>query len=501
MASKKDLVNLINMSEPDELMRNIRKVRSSCDTNNRLSFSDVWGSVMPAVRSQADQKEVEQILDAEMNSGGSDDGDKMSALDYLMDAKDLLDGVFLKADEEEFRRVLYKIVDAERQIVEPIPEVRQQMRLKEAVRQYGIALKQKSYLNKDATEMVAQWLDCADDHIDKPEPMLPPDVEGWCLHRPTVFPDAQSPMPTWDSVLGRMDDPRAFAAWIWGIYMGEYEGRQILWVYGPHGEDGKSVFLKVIGEELFGPALGAIDNVQIKKKSGFLNSFFVNTKLVIYPDCKNKRVLMTEAFQSIANGGIDMVVVEPKGEKAYFSHLKARAAIASNYLPEITGDNFSTSRLLLIELDEAIEARTTPSEYGGALRKELPGFLAYAKSAYEELCPDNYKIRMNDAAKGNLIKSIGMFSEEHEYLFNKHFEYVEGHVLSGHEFYSEMREMIGMKNNNDISNFKAFLETDKGIIIERSDLGILYRNLALKGRTSTKSVPSINEEQLKGSEG
>lgn len=492
MATKKELTNQINQSHPDELMKNIHKAYSSCAGNKRMNFEDIWNEVLPAIKAMADQSEIAKLLEQNQHDSLKDDN---FPLYCLLQATDLLKNRFVKAYEEEYRRVLYKVTDLDKKIVDVIPEHRQKPVLQEAIRQIGFERDNSVFHTSETSEMVSQWLDFKEDYIEKPEPMLPPDIDGWCLHRPNIFPDSSIDFPTWNSIFIRMDDPRAFAAWIWGVYMGMYEGRQILWIYGPTGEDGKSAMLKILGEELFGPALGAIDNTQIGKNSGFLNSFFTNKKLVIYPDCKNRKVLMKEAFQSIANGGMDQVVVEPKNEKAYFTYLKARAAIASNYLPEITSANFSTSRLLLIELAQATEKRTSFSEYGGRLKAELPGFLAYAKSAYEELCPDDYKITVNESAKANAQKAVGLFEEDHDYTFEKHFEYAEGEMLPANEFLAEMKERAKITDNNKISNFKEYLQNSRNVEILKRNDGNYYKNLKLKGKKGSET-PKMDENEV-----
>ena len=187
--------------------------------------------------------------------------------------------------------------------------------------------------------------------IPDPKPACRHDEEGWCFHKP-LLELKKMDMPTWNRILKRMSDPVAFLAWVYGVYSGCYLGRRVMWLHGAKGEDGKSLIAKTLADTLFGHAAGAISNAQLtSNEKRFVTSFFVNTRLVIYPDASNTKILKSELFKMIASAGSDKVTIEPKGKPGYSAELSARLWVSSNYPPVITEEGFVKSRVQYILID------------------------------------------------------------------------------------------------------------------------------------------------------
>lgn len=314
-----------------------------------------------------------------------------------------------------------------------------------------------------ASKLAETWL-YNSTHSPMPISMAREGDDVWCLFRPSVVPDVNVPFHSWRRILDRISDGDAFAAWIYGVYSGSYKGRQILWLCGPHGEDGKSTIARIIGEKCFGPAFQAITSTTMNSsEKRFIFSYFVNAELVCYPDADNRRILQTEEFKLIANAGTDKVMIEEKFKQPYHAFLKARAWINSNHMPEIDDNNFSISRLLLLKIDKMVDERPDPSVVG-QLESELGGFLAYAKECYGRLCTDHYKIEINEQSASLLKNCLNSKSDYFLDIYEKHWEQGTEHDKIESSAISKCLRIEGIISTKDVGEFHHWLEKHKGVV-------------------------------------
>ena len=247
------------------------------------------------------------------------------------------------------------------------------------------------------------------------------DADRYTLYYSSYQPDSTVPFPNLMKTINRMKEGKAFCALIWGVYSGKYRGRQVIWIYGGHGEEGKSYLVKFLGKELFGENFGmkSIDGVHIKNNSNFMMSDFVGAKLVIYPDCNRVHLMEMEAIKQLSSGGRDSTVSEAKFKNAQTVTLEARIIVCSNFLPKVLADNWYQSRLILCPIERLTEAKdpTIDEKY----KIELPGFLAYCAQCYEELCKDNEAIQVS-SGHAEMMKSLIETSDPLEKeIFEKYF--------------------------------------------------------------------------------
>lgn len=247
------------------------------------------------------------------------------------------------------------------------------------------------------------------------------DSDYWSLYRSPWVPDDTVPFPLLQKTLDRMSEGPAFAAWIYGTYSGLYKGRQVIWLYGPDGEEGKSYLAKFLAAQFFGENKGykAIDGIQIKQGSRFLNSNFVGAKLVVYPDCNRVHLMEMEIIKSLSSGGRDSTVSEEKFKSAQTITIDARVLVCSNFLPEVRRDNWYQSRLALCRIKPLTEAKDP--DIDKKYMEELPGFLAYGKKCYEELCKDNEKITLSPEHSAWIETLIDKQDPLEKDIFNRHF--------------------------------------------------------------------------------
>lgn len=286
-----------------------------------------------------------------------------------------------------------------------------------------------------------------------------PDEDTWCLHRITIRPDATVEFPHIQTFLDRLDDPKAFSAWLWGIYSRAYRGRQILWVTS-EGLDGKSTFFKMFGEAVFGNAFGPVMPDDIEHNPAFFMENLVDKRFIYVPDNNNPNLLMKAAFKQIASAGADLVTVNGKFKKAYQAHLDAGVAVLSNSEPAMVDERHNRSRTLCVVLDPL----TTPVDdrVPRRMRAELPGFLAYARDCFEEVCPDGLIIQVNDAVQHKEELRISDTSMDKVAVFENLFTLEEGEILRPTEMVNALKSE-GLRTAYEQSNFLRWLKNTHGI--------------------------------------
>ena len=440
----------------------MEEVRAYCKRQGREPAS-FWSHIPQPILEDLDKAQLAIIKGEAVNDALiKDEENLMKPAFQIRVAEAILSPRFkLAAHEHQFFPL--KIIDKARKIVSPLYEGDHE---KVLARSLSMIMREKggvviaSYI---AREIVELWIN-HQQTIPMPVPMARHDEDRWCFHKSDIKPDPTVKMERWQRILDRMSDPQAFAAWVYGIYSGDYRGRQVLWLHGPHGEDGKSAITDLIAKNLFGPAHHAISNASLSaSEKRFLTSFFENARLVIYPDASNRRCLMSEQFKTVASAGADPVLIERKGRQAYTSRLQARMWVCSNFAPEVTDDHFVRSRLLYIHIDKMRDEKPDPKVIN-YLREELPGFLHFAQQAYAKKCRDHYEILTDDTHQSSVDQLAESFFEEFEVIFEKHWEvgaeddYVEG---------SKVRDIMqkeGLRHNHDYRDFTNWLTERKGVV-------------------------------------
>lgn len=222
-------------------------------------------------------------------------------------------------------------------------------------------------------ELVSFW-HCYGDSITDFEVYGGFEPNTWCLGRSRYTP-AAGPMPTWERFLSRMNDPEAFAAWIYGMASKRYRGRQVLWLKGENGEDGKSYVQALLARNLFPEVTHPMMNSALSEgASRFIGAEFENKYLAYWDDCNNTMALFREDVKALSAGADgNKARVEHKGVMAYQAQLEARLWINSNYAPSVSKDNFIRSRLLYICLAPMVEPPDI--NIGEKFEAELPAFL------------------------------------------------------------------------------------------------------------------------------
>lgn len=312
----------------------------------------------------------------------------------------------------------------------------------------------------------------------------------WCLYKSTYRPDSSVPFPLLFATLNRMSEGDAFAAWIWGVYSRKYKGRQVFWIYGPNGEEGKSYLGKFLGNELFGENYGykVINNLKNRSRNQFTTSAYVGSKLVVYPDCNDRKILWTELFKSLAGGGRDSEVIEEKYGLSNTVTLEARGLIISNLLPELKRENWLLSRLALCKI-EPFSGSKDP-EIDKKYRDELPGFLAYAKACYETLCPDNEEIELKQETRDWINDLIEQQEPLWKDVFIRYFAIAPDSFVSFKRMKQLMEVSEGFRERSQ-TEWHEYLLNIPGVSALRKASGFVYtgiRELTAIDSLATESV-------------
>lgn len=289
----------------------------------------------------------------------------------------------------------------------------------------------------------------------------------WCTYYCDIKPDDSVPCPHTLETLGRMTEGAAVAAWIWGIYSKEYKGRQVPWIFGRAGEEGKSYFFRTIGVELFGEDKGftAVSSTSTgKNQNNFTMNNFVKSVMILYPDCNNPAIIQTEFGKILSGGGRDSVQAEAKYKSAVTTTIEGRLMIVSNKEPTVAPDNWYLSRLMFCEIEPFKGAKDPNMDE--KFRAEIPGFLAYAKRCYTELCSDNETIVLKSATNERVLDLLPMNDDFHQAKFEEHFVIEKGASLNVKKITNALEQIQSFRSQKDIRDFLDWLKKT-GIKTER----------------------------------
>lgn len=281
----------------------------------------------------------------------------------------------------------------------------------------------------------------------------------------------EGPYSAWEEFLSRLTDAEAFMAYVWSCFEPRSKSRQFVWLRG-EGQDGKSCVLRTI-QHVFGPAAAGIGNTHLKNQNQFLFSAIYGKRVVVYSDCKNAKFGMTEFVRNCTSG--DAVQVEFKGKTGFSWNMYVKLFVASNPKPEYTSQASDLSRVIYIEVAES-KSKDDPT-WAARLEEELPAFLFACRETYNRCCPHHGDIKLSDRTKELLGQAAIAFEERYHDIFERNFKHRPGAEAAASVVSERLRE-AGL-NNNDISDFKAWMDRTYGVKYDIRNNGRFYVNLML----------------------
>lgn len=410
------------------------------------------------------RNQLEKLVDAAEHT--SPDYSKMGAAQKREFVKDLLDTEYRQGFGEDGTKMIVRMVDEEHKIVEGLSaKAAIADRVEDAIVK-GVASKQIVIPPQLVKELGQYWMYYGAEMPTNLVAYAGFDDEPWAYGRSLVKPEAGK-MPTWTDFLSRLNDPEAFAAWVYGVASQKYKGRQVLWMSGASGEDGKTFVQKIICNNVFYKSDATITNTAMSGDAQrFAAAAFENKAIAVWGDCNNQMALMSEFVKQISGGSEgDKARIERKGKDSYDKQLSTRLWINSNFDPMITNDNFARSRLLYISVAPLTEAPdiTLKSKFV----EELPAFLEYGKICYDKVCTDQRKIKQVDEAMTAIDGFTQGADSEYEAIFETKFEV--GTKLDTDYFVtvssvSQMLKREGIKKNIEQNWFYTWLEKTHGYV-------------------------------------
>lgn len=316
--------------------------------------------------------------------------------------------------------------------------------------------------------------------------------DDWCLFRQKYLPE-EGDITAWKGWLDRLSDPEAFAAWIWGVYSGEYKGRQILWMHGPNGLDGKTYVQNTLGDQLFGPLRGTVGNAQLKNTQ-FLTSSLEGKLLVTLGDCNVSTLHKYEIIKSISAGEKgDAVTIEHKGKTAYPAKLQSRLWVNSNLAPDLDNGVHETSRILYISVAKIVGEADNDIER--KVIAELPAFLYYARECFNKRCPQGSSIIKGNTLTDSLVADLNIDAvEEFQGWFENGFQSVEGDRYLKAVQVNDRLKTLGIGSTFKHRDFQKFLRQTMDCTISTEHNGV-GREKRIYGLAFKEDAPIAGNKQ------
>lgn len=197
-----------------------------------------------------------------------------------------------------------------------------------------------------------------------------------------------------------------FKAFIWSSYVAKNTSRQLIYVYDPDGNSGKSVFFDTVFKPL--ADINAKSTITGRDLTGdFGMESCYHSRVLIFADNKNPQIVRSQLVHTIT--GHDEITVNPKNQRhfTFTPHISIWAH--SNILPEIDIDaTHERTRIALFYFKLSEDAKKQiyitdengnllrddmgflrskgDSKFASKLSSDLPYFLAECKKCYEKLC-------------------------------------------------------------------------------------------------------------------
>lgn len=297
--------------------------------------------------------------------------------------------------------------------------------------------------------------------------------------------DNDNPHPTWDRYFRRFtaDEAKVIRAFIWGIFDAKNNGRQLLYIYDPHGYSGKSVMMNAIFNCLGDELCTAIQKDSLNNQFSLAKIW--DKRLVVIGDNKNPMLIRSEKIHLILGG--DHADIEMKGRNSFSAKMMCKMIASGNTKLEIDPSaTHERTRVIVVEpkitdeilkefcvLDEngnlkLINGKPQPigdADFEDKLKDEFRSMLAEARKDYEELCPKRSSIILPES----MLESVeDMSSDEVDYideLIYNCFEIDENLSMTPTELKKHFDACLpsSLKGTVDFTNFREHIAKKYGI--------------------------------------
>lgn len=187
--------------------------------------------------------------------------------------------------------------------------------------------------------------------------------------------------------------------WV-GLTISNYPGyfpKKALALYGPNGNNGKSVFINLL-DYLIGSENVATRDIQDLSKP-FGTSDLYGKKALLIDDQKEADFTDSSVFKSITGGGL--VSCEFKGKQAFSYRFNGTVTFGCNELPYLAGEKGSHifERLLIVPCDNVLKENERDPLLFGSLIEELEAITLWALEGFYRLRDNGFKFTESEAVR------------------------------------------------------------------------------------------------------
>lgn len=218
--------------------------------------------------------------------------------------------------------------------------------------------------------------------------------------------------PTFENMGTRISNWVAMKCFIGSLLVDEADRQQYVWLHG-QGQNGKGALSRFLHR-----VLGGVYTSQVPPAAGdkFWTSALLGKRLCVFPDCNNASFVTSGLFKSLTGG--DPVKVEQKNQHSTTAILPCKYLFLSNERPSLSSEKADQRRIIYCEI-EAFDGEPSP-EYEEQLWQEGGAFLSHCLELYQEHCPKNRQIPV-DNSDGKLSDWVSTVEEEFETIWEKNF--------------------------------------------------------------------------------
>lgn len=277
----------------------------------------------------------------------------------------------------------------------------------------------------------------------------------WAFEGPL---DSSVDFPTFKKWNSWMDEPEAFNAYIGALAVGDLEdNKYVLYLHGPHGNELKSFFTKLIFGFIFGPAqTTANDKVS---KDNFGNTIYLNKEWVYFADINDAKILDRDIIKQVTgNETLPVRRLNSQYQEVDFSNVNI--GVVSNYAPYVRSDFFSRGRLCYVRIDRTNSphdiAFPSMEKLRQAAESELPGYIQHCIECWFKMKktskygtfppPPSMEEAVNELIDDSEIDFLTIFKEE--------FEESPDHCVP----YGQIKDLCDVVFKHDNKTKKAFWE-------------------------------------------
>lgn len=260
--------------------------------------------------------------------------------------------------------------------------------------------------------------------------------------------------------------------------------RQVVhFLYGSSGNNGKSVFWKILQKLLGDENISSLKLGAFKKSDDFQLEHLVDKKLNV-SDETQRSYIDSPLYTDITSEG--EVLINPKGVKGYKYKIKAHFLIAGNFYPKFKDATGMQRRVIIVPFNHQLKQEEVIYNLEDKIaEKELPAIFNWALRGYEELEKEN-KFYLSDSSKDNM--------SEYENILNPTKDYIDTACEIGKDYFTTYKELYGSTNFREETGYNKFMKDSGKKSLDLKNFKNDVKNLITTGKITvdTSGIKNID---------